>query len=62
MNLVLLIAVGYLLGSIPWGYWLPRWSKGVDVRQHGSGNVGAANVARVAGTRWAIAVALLDIS
>lgn len=62
MNLVLLIAVGYLLGSIPWGYWLPRWSKGVDVRKHGSGNVGAANVARVAGTRWAIAVALLDIS
>jgi glycerol-3-phosphate acyltransferase PlsY len=62
VNLVLLIAVGYLLGSIPWGYWLPRWSKGVDVRQHGSGNVGAANVARVAGTRWAIAVALLDIS
>ena len=62
MNLVLLIAVGYLLGSIPWGYWLPRWSKGVDVRKHGSGNVGAANVARVAGTRWAIAVAVLDIS
>ena len=62
MILVLLIAVGYLLGSIPWGYWLPRWSKGVDVRRHGSGNVGAANVARVAGTRWGIAVALLDIS
>jgi len=62
VNLVLLIAVCYLLGSIPWGYWLPRWSKGVDVRKHGSGNVGAANVARVAGTRWAIAVAVLDIS
>ena len=62
VDLILLIAVGYLLGSIPWGYWLPRWSKGVDVRKHGSGNVGAANVARVAGTRWAIAVALLDIS
>ncbi len=62
MKIALLIAAGYLLGSIPWGYWLPRWSKGVDVRKHGSGNVGAANVARVAGTRWGIAVALLDIA
>jgi acyl phosphate:glycerol-3-phosphate acyltransferase len=62
VNLLLVIAVGYLLGSIPWGLWLPRWAKGVDVRRHGSGNVGAANVARAAGTRWAIAVALLDIS
>jgi glycerol-3-phosphate acyltransferase PlsY len=61
VKLVLLIAVGYLLGSIPWGYWLPRWSKGVDIRKHGSGNMGAANVARAVGTRWAIAVALLDI-
>jgi glycerol-3-phosphate acyltransferase PlsY len=62
VKFLLVIAIGYLLGSIPWGLWLPRWSKGVDVRQHGSGNVGAANVARAAGTRWAIAVALLDIS
>jgi glycerol-3-phosphate acyltransferase PlsY len=61
VNLLLLIAVGYLIGSIPWGYWLPRWAKGVDIRQHGSGNMGAANVARAVGTRFAIAVALLDI-
>jgi acyl phosphate:glycerol-3-phosphate acyltransferase len=61
LKIILLIAVGYLLGSIPWGYWLPRWSKGVDIRKHGSGNMGAANVARAVGTRWAIAVALLDI-
>jgi glycerol-3-phosphate acyltransferase PlsY len=62
VKLALLIAVGYLLGSIPWGLWLPRWTKGVDVRKHGSGNVGAANVARAAGTRTAIYVALLDIA
>jgi acyl phosphate:glycerol-3-phosphate acyltransferase len=62
VKLALLIAVGYVLGSIPWGYWLPRWSKGVDIRQHGSGNMGAANVARAVGTRIAIAVALLDIA
>jgi len=62
VKLALLIAAGYLLGSIPWGYWLPRWAKGVDIRTHGSGNMGAANVARAVGTRWAIAVALLDIA
>jgi acyl phosphate:glycerol-3-phosphate acyltransferase len=62
VKLVLVIAAGYLLGSIPWGLWLPRWTKGVDVRTHGSGNVGAANVARAAGTRTAIYVALLDIA
>jgi acyl phosphate:glycerol-3-phosphate acyltransferase len=62
VELVLVIAVGYMLGSIPWGLWLPRWTKGVDVRKHGSGNVGAANVARAAGTRTAIYVALLDIA
>jgi glycerol-3-phosphate acyltransferase PlsY len=61
VKLVLVIAVGYLLGSIPWGLWLPRWTKGIDVRTHGSGNVGAANVARAAGTRTALMVALLDI-
>jgi glycerol-3-phosphate acyltransferase PlsY len=61
VKLALLIAVGYVLGSIPWGYWLPRWAKGVDIRRHGSGNMGAANVARSVGTRWGIAVALLDI-
>jgi glycerol-3-phosphate acyltransferase PlsY len=62
VTLALLIAAGYLLGSIPWGYWLPRWAKGVDIRSHGSGNMGAANVARAVGTRWAIAVAVLDIA
>jgi acyl phosphate:glycerol-3-phosphate acyltransferase len=62
VNLPLVIAVGYLLGSIPWGLWLPRWWKGIDVRKHGSGNMGAANVARAVGTRWAIGVAVLDIS
>jgi glycerol-3-phosphate acyltransferase PlsY len=61
VKLALLIATGYLLGSIPWGYWLPRWAKGVDIRRHGSGNMGAANVARSVGTRWGIAVAVLDI-
>lgn len=57
----LLIASGYVLGSMPWGYWLPLAAKRVDIRKHGSGNVGATNVARALGFKWGIAVALLDI-
>ena len=62
MKEALAIAVGYLLGSMPWGYWLPRAIKGVDVRRVGSGNVGAANVWRAFGLRWGLAVAGLDVA
>ena len=41
----------YLVGSIPTGYLLGR-SRGLDIRQHGSGNIGATNVWRVMGWRW----------
>jgi glycerol-3-phosphate acyltransferase PlsY len=57
----LAIILGYCLGSAPWGYWLPRAFKGVDVRRVGSGNIGAANVWRLFGLRWGIAVAALDV-
>ena len=40
------IAIGYLCGSLPWGLWLGRWVRGVDVRRMGSGNLGATNVYR----------------
>jgi acyl phosphate:glycerol-3-phosphate acyltransferase len=47
MHIVLTSAViGYLLGSIPFGYLLVRWFRGADVRTTGSGNIGATNVAR----------------
>jgi acyl phosphate:glycerol-3-phosphate acyltransferase len=58
----LLIALGYLLGSLPWGYWLPRLFVGVDVRTLGSGNIGATNVWRTLGFKLGVAVALLDIA
>jgi acyl phosphate:glycerol-3-phosphate acyltransferase len=45
-TLVLIIAVSYLLGSIPFGYILIRIFRGEDVRQSGSGNIGATNVSR----------------
>jgi len=58
----LIVLGGYLLGSIPFGYVLPRLVRGDDVRRHGSGNVGASNVWRVYGRRLGISVALLDVA
>ncbi len=52
--------VGYLLGSIPWGYLIVRWKRGIDIRNVGSGNIGATNVYRVLGLPWAILVFFLD--
>src|SRR6185369_8769443 len=45
---VIVAVIAYLLGSIPFGYILLRVFRGEDVRQHGSGNIGATNVARKA--------------
>jgi acyl phosphate:glycerol-3-phosphate acyltransferase len=47
---------------MPWGYWLPRLLRGVDIRTLGSGNPGATNVWRTLGFKLGIAVALLDIA
>ena len=56
----LLIALGaFLLGSIPTGY-LVAHAKGIDIRQHGSGNIGATNVFRTLGKPLGILVFFLD--
>lgn len=52
---------GYLLGSCPTGYVLVRYMLGEDIRNFGSGNIGATNVARVLGKKWAIATAVSDM-
>jgi acyl phosphate:glycerol-3-phosphate acyltransferase len=62
MTFLLLVLAGYVLGSIPWGYWLPRLLAGVDIRKVGSGNTGAANVWRTVGFKIALAVGVLDIA
>jgi glycerol-3-phosphate acyltransferase PlsY len=62
MRDVLLILGGYLLGSMPWGYWLPRLVTGVNIRTVGSGNTGAANVWRTQGFKLGLSVALLDVA
>ena len=53
------VLVGYLLGSVPFGFLAARM-RGLDIRQHGSGNIGATNVWRVCGWRVGLPVFLLD--
>jgi acyl phosphate:glycerol-3-phosphate acyltransferase len=59
---LLAVLGGYLLGSLPFGYWLPLLFRGDDIRAHGSGNVGATNVFRIYGRRLGSVVALLDVA
>src|SRR5438270_4790180 len=60
MRTALLVVAGYVLGSMPWGYWLVRLIKRDDIRRYGSGNVGGTNVWRVFGWRLGLPVVLLD--
>jgi acyl phosphate:glycerol-3-phosphate acyltransferase len=54
------VVLGYLLGSIPFGYLLVRVMGGGDIRKVGSGNIGATNVARTSGWSVGVATLLLD--
>jgi glycerol-3-phosphate acyltransferase PlsY len=58
---VLIIAGGYLVGSIPFGVVVVRILRGEDIRQQGSGNIGASNVWRSYGRWLGVPVALLDV-
>lgn len=53
------VLLAYLLGSIPFGYLAGRIAR-IDIRQHGSGNIGATNVLRVLGRSWGYTVFALD--
>jgi hypothetical protein len=59
MHPALGILAAYVLGSIPFAYLAGR-AFGMDLRQHGSGNLGASNVARVVGARLGVIVYVLD--
>jgi glycerol-3-phosphate acyltransferase PlsY len=59
---LLIVAIAYLLGAIPFGFLLVRWTTGRDVRAMGSGNIGATNVLRTTGRTIAIVTLLLDIA
>jgi glycerol-3-phosphate acyltransferase PlsY len=60
--IVVLAFLAYMMGSIPFGLWLVKAWKGVDVREVGSGNIGTTNVYRAAGKTAAIVVFLLDVA
>lgn len=59
----ILLAVGasYLLGSLPTGYLIARYFKGIDIRAHGSGNIGATNVWRILGPFWGVVSLVGDV-
>ncbi|MCY2967393.1 MAG: glycerol-3-phosphate acyltransferase, partial [Planctomycetota bacterium] len=56
-----LVCLAYLIGSIPFGYLTARLVKGIDIREHGSRNIGATNVGRVLGGKWGLFVFVLDL-
>ncbi|MGH7483681.1 MAG: glycerol-3-phosphate 1-O-acyltransferase PlsY [Longimicrobiales bacterium] len=57
-----LLALSYLIGAIPTSYITGRLARGVDLREHGSGNLGASNTFRVLGWKLAGPVLLLDLA
>lgn len=62
MSTALFVAAGYLVGSVPFGYWLVRATRHVDIRTIGSGNIGASNVWRAYGWRFGVPVMLFDLA
>ena len=60
MTYALLFIIAYLLGAFPSGYLVAR-TQGIRIYEHGSGNVGATNVARVLGKRFGLLTLILDV-
>lgn len=62
ISFLVIIALSYLLGSIPTSVWVGKLTKGVDIRDHGSGNAGATNTFRILGWKAGVIVSLIDLS
>ena len=62
LNLVMIAAAGYLLGSIPSSIWIGKLFFKIDIREHGSGNAGGTNMFRVLGWKPAVFVIVVDIA
>jgi len=62
LTAILAILASYLLGATPTSYIAGRVGRGIDLREHGSKNLGATNVYRILGWKYAIPVALIDIA
>lgn len=61
INLILLLFLSYVTGSIPTSIILGKIVKGIDIREHGSGNAGGTNVFRVLGWKPALVVVIIDV-
>ncbi len=61
LQIILLIILAYLIGSIPTSVWIGKWFYKVDVRTKGSGNAGATNTIRILGWKAGIPVLLFDV-
>ena len=61
MIVAALVIAAYLIGAFPTSYIVGRLTRGIDLREHGSGNLGATNTYRVLGRRAAIPVFIIDI-
>ena len=59
---VLAVVASYFLGAIPTSYLVARAARGIDLREHGSRNLGATNLSRTLGWKFAVPVALFDIA
>ncbi len=61
MNIVILLLLAYLLGSIPSALWIGKIFYNTDIRQHGSGNLGGTNTFRTLGVKAGLIVSIMDI-
>ncbi len=60
LNLIFVVLLSYMVGSIPTSIILSKLVRGIDIRNYGSGNAGGSNVFRVLGWKWGILTILLD--
>lgn len=60
LNLLVILILSYLVGSIPTSIIMSKWVKNIDIRNYGSGNAGGSNVFRVLGWKYGVSVILLD--
>ncbi|AQQ71322.1 G3P acyltransferase [Limihaloglobus sulfuriphilus] len=58
---ILVLAAAYFIGAVPFGFLIAR-SKGIDLRKVGSGNIGATNLGRALGKKWAVVCFFLDVA
>ena len=56
-----IIFLAYFLGAVPFSYLIARWRAGINIREHGEGNVGARNVYHVVGPIWGVLAGVLDV-